>query len=219
MRKEMLEFWNQKDLYEAKKRIVCPETWESDTSKHCQLILNGLGELPFMKSIRNGEKYEISALDIGCGIGRMVKAMSSCFDHVYGVDISEDMLNHGAEYLKDVSNCSTHLIRQDNKFDESIKNLGFVYSIVVFQHIPSIAIIRAYLNQCFERMLPGAVIRIQTHRGIPNPDGVFCGYAGHMFRSVASFAEEFERAGFNVLTTQDGLGHVEWLWVTAVKPS
>jgi SAM-dependent methyltransferase len=45
-----------------------------------------------------------TALEIGSGYGRLVKAMAPYFDNVCGVDISHSLLTRAAEYLKDVPN-------------------------------------------------------------------------------------------------------------------
>jgi hypothetical protein len=44
------------------------------------------------------------AIEIGCGIGRLVKPMSRRMTEVHGVDISAEMVQQGAERLKTLTN-------------------------------------------------------------------------------------------------------------------
>lgn len=68
-----------------------------------------------------------SALDFGCGVGRLVRAMSSHSKHVTGVDVSEGML---AEARKDnLNNTSYHIEIPRTSYD-------WINSFIVFQHIP-----------------------------------------------------------------------------------
>jgi len=74
---------------------------------------------------------EGKALDFGCGVGRLSRALRSYFAEVYGVDISERMIKLAREYTPPVIfvlNQSENLsLFQDNFFD-------FIYSNIVLQH-------------------------------------------------------------------------------------
>jgi cyclopropane fatty-acyl-phospholipid synthase-like methyltransferase len=213
MHDRMVNFWDSPELDEAKKKIVNPHTWDYETNEHLKLVLE---KDPWVQDWLSDKIENLTALDIGCGIGRLMRPASARFKKVCGIDISPEMLKHAATYLAGRDNCSLGLIHDGGKFPIADR-VDFVYSVVVFQHLPSIQIIRSYLNQCYQLMNDGGVIRIQTHRGIPNAEGTFHGYAGHMFRQTSHFVDEFERAGFKVVGMQDGAGHPEWLWVSAQK--
>jgi SAM-dependent methyltransferase len=214
---EMLKFWNESDPQKARWLIVNADNWNKEIEPHMELILSG--DPKVREHICNLQKQGCKALEIGCGIGRLMKPMTDFFDFVTGVDISSTMQAQGKDYLGDLylSRTKIELVDENNKFNVPDASVDFVYSLVVFQHIPSLRIIDEYLSESFRALKPGGMIRVQTHRGIPNPEGSFHGFAGHMFRNIALFAERFRRAGFEIVTTQDGLGHQEWLWVTAKK--
>jgi SAM-dependent methyltransferase len=92
-----------------------------------------------------------SALDFGCGVGRVTFALKKHFDTVTGVDISETMLRFAASrnpYQSGVNlvwNQSSELgVLEDESFD-------LVYSRIVLQHMhPDIAL--AYVRE-FTRVL------------------------------------------------------------------
>jgi len=67
-----------------------------------------------------------SALDFGCGVGRLTRALSKRVDRVAGVDAAESMLRLARENVPDATFSSTI---PDQNFD-------FIVSLIVFQHIP-----------------------------------------------------------------------------------
>lgn len=77
------------------------------------------GEVEFVRrQLRGGERI----LEVGAGYGRIMKRISPSAGSILGIDISEDSVLFGREYLKDVPNCT--LIVQDaysleyqNRFD------------------------------------------------------------------------------------------------------
>jgi 2-polyprenyl-3-methyl-5-hydroxy-6-metoxy-1,4-benzoquinol methylase len=97
-----------------------------------------------------------SALDFGCGVGRLVLPLSSAFQSVTGVDISEDYI---AEAKR---NCERRGITNTD-FSETVEALAargrrydLVHSSIVFNHIP----------------WPRGKEIIAAMFGLLNPDGV-----------------------------------------------
>jgi|SRR3989344_124984 len=79
---------------------------------------------------------KIRALDFGCGIGRLSRALTHHFKEVHGVDISENMISLAKQHNKYDKKCMYHAnsapdlrIFPDNFFD-------FIYSNITLQHIP-----------------------------------------------------------------------------------
>ena len=91
------------------------------------------------------------AVDFGCGVGRLTRALAAEFDQVIGVDLSEAMvaearrLNAAVPNVRFVHNPSTSL---DGLASGSV---DFVYSRLVLQHIPS-HVAAGYVRE-FVRML------------------------------------------------------------------
>jgi 2-polyprenyl-3-methyl-5-hydroxy-6-metoxy-1,4-benzoquinol methylase len=67
-----------------------------------------------------------SALDFGCGVGRLTRALAKHVEHVAGVDAAESMLRLARE---NVPNATFSTTIPNERFD-------LIVSLIVFQHIP-----------------------------------------------------------------------------------
>lgn len=93
-----------------------------------------------------------TALDFGCGVGRLTRALSKYFTQCFGVDISESMIANAKELNQSITGCTfivnanPHLrIFPDNSFD-------MIYSKMVLQHMPNTQMIKSYIAE-FVRLL------------------------------------------------------------------
>lgn len=103
-------------------------------------------------------------LEIGCGLGRLLRPMSKRAHEVHGVDISSEMVRQATEELRDCPNVHVH------HTDGSLLSLGkgafdFCYSYVVFQHISEKEAVLRYFSDAAELLKPGALFRFQICRG------------------------------------------------------
>lgn len=92
-----------------------------------------------------------SALDFGCGVGRLTRALAALTNDAFGVDVSESML---AEAQRNVpSGAAFGRDLPDRTFD-------WIVSIIVFQHIPPE---RGYrlLKALMGRLAPGGFFTLQ----------------------------------------------------------
>jgi 2-polyprenyl-3-methyl-5-hydroxy-6-metoxy-1,4-benzoquinol methylase len=78
-----------------------------------------------------------TALDFGCGLGRLSQALGEHFQHVDGVDVSASMIRQAQQHNKHKEKVEYHLnVKTDlslfprNQFD-------FIYSNIALQHIPT----------------------------------------------------------------------------------
>jgi SAM-dependent methyltransferase len=77
-----------------------------------------------------------TALDFGCGVGRLSQPMASVFDHVIGADVSDGMLSEARKNasLADIRNVE---YRNSSNLDWlQPRSFDLVHSYIVFQHIP-----------------------------------------------------------------------------------
>ena len=78
-----------------------------------------------------------AALDFGCGVGRLSRALSRHFERVLGVDISESMLEEARAQHHDYGNIDfLHNVAADLQLIPS-EAIDLVYSNIVLQHMPA----------------------------------------------------------------------------------
>ncbi len=75
------------------------------------------------------------ALDFGCGVGRLTRALGKYFAECVGVDISPAMITQARELSRDLPNCRFQL-NEDIQLKSLPDNyFGFIYTSLVLQHI------------------------------------------------------------------------------------
>jgi ubiquinone/menaquinone biosynthesis C-methylase UbiE len=108
------------------------------------------------------------ALDFGCGVGRLTRALAQSFEKNYGVDISHAMIIKARELNQDLSNC-TFIV--NNSADLSIfpsETVDFIYTARVLQHLPNQALIERYVSEFARVLKPGGlmVFQIPSHMSL-----------------------------------------------------
>jgi SAM-dependent methyltransferase len=130
---------------------------------------SGVAEITFLLREIDGLGLPLNrgrALDFGCGVGRLTRALGEHFAEVHGVDIAASMLKLAAEYNADRSNLSFHLNqRPDLSLFES-GTFDFVYSRIVLQHMaPEFA--KSYITEFIRLLAPGGLTAFQVPAGPP----------------------------------------------------
>jgi SAM-dependent methyltransferase len=100
------------------------------------------------------------AVEIGCGLGRICLALASRFDRVTGVDISSEMIDRAREMVTDEKVTFT-VGEGDNLGSIPDASVDLVLSFTVFQHIPIIPVIEAYIRDVGRVLRPGGVFVFQ----------------------------------------------------------
>jgi SAM-dependent methyltransferase len=101
------------------------------------------------------------ALDFGCGLGRLSRALGGRFDEVVGVDTSAEMVSGARRLNADRDNVSfVHNDRPDLARLRS-QSFDFVLSLITLQHVSSRAAIRTYIREFARVSAPGATIVFQ----------------------------------------------------------
>jgi SAM-dependent methyltransferase len=110
-----------------------------------------------------------SALDFGCGVGRLTQALAPHFDRVVGVDVSPNMVELAASLNRFPLNVSYTWNQAPDLRVFGDAEFDFVVSNIVLQHIrPEITLL--YLDEFFRVLAPGGILVFQlpSHRRPPN---------------------------------------------------
>jgi ubiquinone/menaquinone biosynthesis C-methylase UbiE len=101
------------------------------------------------------------ALDYGCGVGRLSRALSASFQRVIGVDISDAMLAEARAANTSFDNIQ--FVRNSGNALPSIedKTVDFIYSNIVLQHSPR-KIQRSLLAEFSRVLRPEGLLVFQT---------------------------------------------------------
>lgn len=107
------------------------------------------------------------ALDFGCAVGRLTRALAPRFKECWGVDISDQMVRRARELNKGVPKCQfvvnaePHLRRfPQNHFD-------FVLSILVLQHLPGEREILSTISELIRVLRPEGLLVFQLPSFMP----------------------------------------------------
>jgi SAM-dependent methyltransferase len=112
-----------------------------------------------------------TVLDIGCGVGRLTRALASRAGHVYGLDVSREMLALARQHNGDLAN--VEWVHGDGA---SLAGVGDAsadgcFSHVVFQHIPNPEVTLAYVREMGRVLRPGgwALFQVSTDPSVHRP--------------------------------------------------
>jgi SAM-dependent methyltransferase len=107
------------------------------------------------------------ALDFGCGAGRLVHALSSRFDEVVGVDVSQVMIERAEILTAGRANVTLVVNREPSlgRFPDGAFDL--VYTNIVLQHVPTPELIEGYVRELVRVTATGGIALIQVPYRIP----------------------------------------------------
>ncbi len=163
----------------------------------------------------------MTVLEIGCGAGRVTRAFAQFFGSVYACDISREMVAQARRAVAGFPNA--HVYRNNGK---DLRALGgwrrwmgfhprirfdFAFSTMVFQHIPSRAIVENYVRETYALLRPGALFKFQV-QGSPDAGREPANtWVGTSFGEADACAMA-RRCGFE-MRYQAGAGdQYYWLW-------
>jgi SAM-dependent methyltransferase len=161
---------------------------------------------------RGMDPKQMRVLEIGCGAGRITKALAAIFGEVHAVDISPEMIKLARENLAGVSN--VHLYANSGA-DLAVlpdQPFHFAFSFIVFQHIPDKAVVESYIRDVHRVLAPGALFKFQVEGGDISDRDSPDTWHGVSF-TEAEMREIAARTGFDLRYT-DGAGtQYFWLWM------
>jgi SAM-dependent methyltransferase len=108
-----------------------------------------------------------SALDFGCGVGRLTRALSERFESCLGLDISETMVNGARELNADRPGCSFEVNSRADLHGVEDGSFDLIFTRIVLQHQPSRAAIEGYLDEFLRTLKEDGLLVFQLPSAIP----------------------------------------------------
>jgi len=105
-----------------------------------------------------------TALDFGCGVGRLTQALCDHFGTVEGVDISSAMIALAGRFNRHGDRCRYHVNDRDDLALFPDASFDLLVAYIVLQHIPPEAS-RAYIGEFVRVLRPGGLALFQLPTG------------------------------------------------------
>ena len=140
----------------------------------------------------------LTALEIGCGVGRLLRAAAARFGSVVGVDVSEQAVKEAKRLLADQARIAVVLGNGSDLSAIPSGAIDFVYSFAALCSMPA-QIMAAYLVEAARVLKAGGTARLQVYIGKPQE------IAQEDTLSLRSFERTFfenacQAAGFEVVS-------------------
>lgn len=105
------------------------------------------------------------ALDHGCGLGRVTRALARRFDEVVGVDVSPEMVRRAEDLhpTRDFPSLTFHAT-DGLHLPLEADSVDFVFSYEVFQHLPTQDVMRQNLAEVARVLRGDGLALIHVHR-------------------------------------------------------
>lgn len=108
-----------------------------------------------------------AALDFGCGVGRLTRALSKHFESCLGLDISETMIAGARELNADTKSCRFEVNDQPDLRRYEDGSFDLIFTQIVLQHQPSRSAIEAYLDEFLRTLRGDGLLVFQLPSAIP----------------------------------------------------
>ncbi len=126
------DFWDQKARWNALLAIYDTEGTRDPTQAQAAFDLGGESDarelLPFVHP-------RARVLDLGCGIGRVMRPLAPHVGEIVGVDVSGEMLSRARDYLHGVPNHRLVLTDGRSLPDIEDQSVDLLYSFLCFIHV------------------------------------------------------------------------------------
>lgn len=164
--------WSYLGKTEPHWSVLSSETFKQLNISQTIDSFNETGKNEVKKLLDLLEKNEVnyqsftSALEYGCGVGRVTRWLAEKFDKVYGYDISASHLSIASKYMKETGSENVQLNQLIEVKDiEKLQQVDFIYSAIVLQHNPP-PIINFIIKQFLDSLNEGGVafFQVPTYR-------------------------------------------------------
>jgi cyclopropane fatty-acyl-phospholipid synthase-like methyltransferase len=100
-----------------------------------------------------------TAVEIGCGVGRVAIPMAGLFQRVVGVDVAPTMLRRLSENCRALNAPNVEALLADEAWES--RQADLIYSLQVFQHIEDFALIEGYFRRIASGLAVGGLGYLQ----------------------------------------------------------
>ncbi len=107
------------------------------------------------------------ALDFGCGVGRLTRALGARFGHVYGVDVSAPMVDRARQLNAEHPACEFVTNTEDRLGFVPDGHVDLVYTRIVLQHLGSRPLIKRYIAELLRTVRHDGILVFQVLTHIP----------------------------------------------------
>lgn len=210
---KMQREWDERARENAKYYVnTAHDDWKEEDFYHSGRCTVAEQVLNDMTNICQGkDPKQMTILEIGCGVGRVTRALAEVFGTVHGVDVSGEMIRQAKAGLAGVPN--VHFWK-NNGTDLTVleqMEVDFAFSSIVFQHIPSRAVIEKYVSEVHRLLRPGGLFKFQVQGDVTletSPEDTWLGVAF----SDADAVEMAESCGFEPRYRHGAGTQYFWLW-------
>jgi SAM-dependent methyltransferase len=110
-----------------------------------------------------GDSTQMRVLELGSGIGRMTRFLAELFAEVHATDVSGEMIRLARSRLADLRNVEFH---ETSGYDFAALPSSYfdlVFSAFVFEHVPSVEVIRSNLRDAIRVLKPGGFLKFHVN--------------------------------------------------------
>jgi ubiquinone/menaquinone biosynthesis C-methylase UbiE len=162
--------------------------------------------------IRRGKELgRMRVLEIGCGAGRMTRALAARFGEVHAVDISAEMIALAKQNLSDLKNVVLYKNNGRDLAELPDECCDFAFSFIVFQHIPNRGVIESYVREVYRCLEPGSIFKFQVQGDTGIESAQHDTWVGAPM-SLADAQALAERCGFELIRSSGQGTQYFWLW-------
>lgn len=161
-RREIRDGWDRAAREDAMFNILTTPAYEGNRWPEDEFFQRGRDEIDGLLASLDVEPSG-TALDFGCGVGRLTQALAAHFDRAVGVDVSAEMIAR-AEGFNDNPRVSFRLNDASDLAQLPTGSFDFVYSMIVLQHMPS-RLAGRYVRDFIRVLRPGGLAVFQAPEG------------------------------------------------------